>query len=539
MPTSARKSSLGAAGRRVQQKAHIPYRGDNPEVGKKTGVAVNHVAPTSDGFENFEELIGTVDQNQPQKRKKKQSLQLLEEDEYDEDGEQSMDVDSPIQYLANSRKPTTPSRLSRVGSSSRPVARTSDVDFDRVPSPRPQRTPANGRAPSHSSLSKSYRNHQLSPERESDPQNPDDFDGGIDDFAQDDSPKQTSFMDMDRDDDEDDDELPVPPSPPSAKKGKGKRPIEQLGDEELDIVNGLNDIDDQQTSDDEQATPVQKPRGKKAKSDAEKPAPTKKPVVKRSKKENVVIVTPDGVRRSSRARFKPLDHWRNERFVYGHPDSDGLALVPHIKEIIRIPRDPVEPLGKKGKRSKRSRSATVVQQVNAVNPEEGWDDDVNPTCSVMDYETHEEADRRIAYIAKHVQPTPAHNSEWLFHKMFTDSEFIAAGQLHIPPHGQKPSKATKDNTYVFYVIEGAVNLKIGDTSMVLCTGAMFMVPRGNTYFIRNISDRTTKLFFTQARKVQAQGSVSPSPRKKRTPGRSSSAMDMDRSETPRPGSSKV
>lgn len=31
---------------------------------------------------------------------------------------------------------------------------------------------------------------------------------------------------------------------------------------------------------------------------------------------------------------------------------------------------------------------------------------------------------------------------------------------------------------MFYVIEGAVNLKIHNTTLVLATGAMFMVPRG-------------------------------------------------------------
>jgi quercetin dioxygenase-like cupin family protein len=32
---------------------------------------------------------------------------------------------------------------------------------------------------------------------------------------------------------------------------------------------------------------------------------------------------------------------------------------------------------------------------------------------------------------------------------------------------------------VFYVIEGAVNLKVHETSLILATGGMFMVPRGD------------------------------------------------------------
>lgn len=95
-----------------------------------------------------------------------------------------------------------------------------------------------------------------------------------------------------------------------------------------------------------------------------------------------------------------------------------------------------------------------------------------------------------------LKPKPVATNDWSFQKVFGDADFIAAGVLIIPPNAKKPSKGTKDNTYVrrascllfmfqillllqvFYVIEGAVNLKIHDTSLVLATGAMFLVPRG-------------------------------------------------------------
>lgn len=54
----------------------------------------------------------------------------------------------------------------------------------------------------------------------------------------------------------------------------------------------------------------------------------------------------------------------------------------------------------------------------------------------------------IAWTAKMVQPRQAANHGWLFDKIFGDDEFMAAGQLIIPPKGRKPSKAAKDNTYV-------------------------------------------------------------------------------------------
>jgi centromere protein C len=47
-----------------------------------------------------------------------------------------------------------------------------------------------------------------------------------------------------------------------------------------------------------------------------------------------------------------------------------------------------------------------------------------------------------------VEPQAAANNDWFFQKVFGDGDFIAAGQLIIPPKGRKPSKGTKDNTYV-------------------------------------------------------------------------------------------
>jgi len=47
-----------------------------------------------------------------------------------------------------------------------------------------------------------------------------------------------------------------------------------------------------------------------------------------------------------------------------------------------------------------------------------------------------------------VNHRPAVNNDFFFTKVFGDGEYIAAGQLRIPPHKHKPSKMTKDNTYV-------------------------------------------------------------------------------------------
>lgn len=54
------------------------------------------------------------------------------------------------------------------------------------------------------------------------------------------------------------------------------------------------------------------------------------------------------------------------------------------------------------------------------------------------------------------------------------------------------------------MIEGAVTFKVHESSYVLCTGGMILVPRGNTYYIENITERDAKLFFAQARRVSAE-----------------------------------
>lgn len=90
---TSRKSSIGTI-RRGPPKDHLPYRGDNPEVGKKTGIRVRHVERKSDGFEPFQEILEQGDTLTPpllKARKKKRAVQSLPDD--DEYGEMSMEID--------------------------------------------------------------------------------------------------------------------------------------------------------------------------------------------------------------------------------------------------------------------------------------------------------------------------------------------------------------------------------------------------------------------------------------------------------------
>lgn len=113
----------------------------------------------------------------------------------------------------------------------------------------------------------------------------------------------------------------------------------------------------------------------------------------------------EGVRRSRRTKYAPLEWWRLEKVVYGRRDS-GVSMVPVIKDIIRIPKEPSKPLGVKGTtrrhsrppRSKREDDETHDQEIMVLNPEEGWDDKTDPHGIVLDYVTQMEVKRRASAI---------------------------------------------------------------------------------------------------------------------------------------------
>ncbi|KAF8801665.1 hypothetical protein BYT27DRAFT_7173908 [Phlegmacium glaucopus] len=531
MPKTPRKSSLGIS-RRGPLKAHIPYRGDNPEVGKKTGIAVQHVERQSDGFELFEQVIQQADgRTPPRPKRRKKSLSVAahqDEDDYGDDGgEESMQLDSPVQYLVDARPPVSPARSLRTQSSVRPVARTSDIDFDKIPSPRPntslQRNARNSVVPGPSRASRIYEPEPDTGSPDPGDQNdmgPDPFDNYSPQESR--SPHQVSprksFARIEEDQDEDEgegedgqeeeaDAMQDTPSKSKQDKGKRKTALHEEPDQDVEdeIAQELEDVgSDRDSEDDMEVEQEPQPSVKKVKGEVKNPH--KAPTESKTKKEN--RSPRQGIRKSQREHYRPLEYWRGEKLVYGRTHHSGPILVPQIKEIIRIPKEATVTLGTKRKRgpTRRSKALEAAEDVippalPVVNPEEGWDDKTKAKCTVIHFTTKEEVERRIVWTAKMVEPRQALNHNWSFDKIFGDDDFMAAGQLIIPPDSIKPSKAAKDNTYVFYVIEGAVNFKIYNTSSVVTTGGMFMVPRGNTYLIENVSNRDAKLFFAQARKV--------------------------------------
>ncbi|CAE7170056.1 unnamed protein product [Rhizoctonia solani] len=318
--------------------------------------------------------------------------------------------------------------------------------------------------------------------------------------------------------DEDEDEPPVKPKKgketkkTTAKANKGKETEKRPRDDE----------------EDERRSP-KKSKSNKGKENARQT--TVEPVGRR-KKRDFNASTPPNVRRSQRERFSPLEWWRGEKFVYGRsPDPDeGPLVVPLIKAIERPPKPPTAPLVKKGRKGGRKVRVKKEEEQEEVDlgdgvfgaprtQEDGMDEDTEELGVVMDYATGKEVERRIAFPGARVDFNTS-DGPFSFQKIFGDSDFFAAGVMKIPVGGRKPNKPSKENTFVFYCVSGAVEVKIHKSTFTIAPGGMFLAPRGNVYTIANVSQRDAYIFFAQSRKVLDDSDEPPPlPRGKETLGK--------------------
>lgn len=131
MPPAPRKSTGNA-----RSKRHIPYRHDDLQHGKRTGMAVDVVDRNSDDFEPFEKILSQADTRTPPRVKGSKRRGAAPSPMYeDEDGEMSMDLASPITYFSSQRV-GVPESLINAGPFSRKSYLSPEVDFDEVPSRR-------------------------------------------------------------------------------------------------------------------------------------------------------------------------------------------------------------------------------------------------------------------------------------------------------------------------------------------------------------------------------------------------------------------
>ncbi|KAG8860183.1 hypothetical protein FRB91_004576 [Serendipita sp. 411] len=288
------------------------------------------------------------------------------------------------------------------------------------------------------------------------------------------------------------------PPPKGKKKGKEK------GSDEKKKKRSREDDDD---------PPRQK---KKPKSTAAKPPSRAKSKTPGPDEDSWIepLVSPsedeeddEGIRRSRRARMAPVKFWLGEKLEYDTWKPGSNRQVPTIIGVRRVPEQTVSlvrrkrrPQQKGRSKSRRLDSEEAISRGQSVVPvEDGWDAETESTGVVLDWDTKEEIEKLIVYTANQVEPQWTDKREFRYQRLFTEEKFVAAGEVIIPPHGTKPKKSAKDNTYIFYLIEGAIHVIVHEAKFYLASGGMFLVPRGNSYYIRNMRDYPAKLFFVQGR----------------------------------------
>lgn len=309
------------------------------------------------------------------------------------------------------------------------------------------------------------------------------------------------------------------------------------------------------------STGVGRPAASSEKHKATKPKKVADEVVERVRLQprEATVINENGVRRSTRQRFAPLEYWRGERIRYGRPslpsgttpddlcgsqgrgedefeEDPSMMLVRRrvpvldIKEVIRVPRAPGEgtfsgttmrarsTTRRKVERKSEERAPRLTPQTrvpededeyarldptaDTIYVEDGWDEETVETGMVIKDEASAEVEVSVVRTKATHRPIPVANQRFRFEKFFNSGGVMATGILHLPPGASKPTKSAKDNSFVFCVLQGALRASVHRKSFIIGPKGVFQVPAGNTYSLENICQREVHLFFAQCIKTK-------------------------------------
>ncbi|KAF9126878.1 hypothetical protein BGW39_006280 [Mortierella sp. 14UC] len=241
-----------------------------------------------------------------------------------------------------------------------------------------------------------------------------------------------------------------------------------------------------------------------------------------------------GVRRSSRTKVAPLEYWKNEKLVFEKAVDEGVAGQV-IKAVLRAQTEEGENARAKKPRGGRKRKFTQRSEIDAppsrrqrtgrgVGEKEGTqepdaedfvDDSMDEeqmelakkgvreefkqSAETLVYGSNEVVTRVVAESQSSIQFRNVQSGEYQFHRGLEDADSVVSGTMKIKPDGRKPVNSGSNTSMVFYVIKGLVQVNVHETQFVLSTGGRFLVPRGNTYSIVNLSTKDSTLFFVQTK----------------------------------------
>ncbi|KAG7916453.1 hypothetical protein KL905_002818 [Ogataea polymorpha] len=241
-----------------------------------------------------------------------------------------------------------------------------------------------------------------------------------------------------------------------------------------------------------------------------------------------------GVRRSSRRRVSPVAWWRNEKIIYETTTENG-TYVKKIKDVIHRPvaeptrkrrQSSAPPLTKARRRSRtpkseqteRAQPVTAPPQITEQPEKEkeqaiaseldgsDWLQQNSLTIPVFEGPGSEnQIERTVAWAPnKSKNISIIKNSEEFFRiaTLFDqDSEFSGGGIIEIPVGSRKAIKSNDDTYFIFFVIQGVLEVTLSHNPFVVVSGCSFEVPMGNFYQFDNKGKTVVKLFFVQSKYV--------------------------------------
>ncbi|VEU22511.1 DEKNAAC103376 [Brettanomyces naardenensis] len=262
------------------------------------------------------------------------------------------------------------------------------------------------------------------------------------------------------------------------------------------------------------------------------------------------------LRHSTRKRVKPLAWWRNEHVVYQMKKEHG-AYVMEVKDVVHRPdlsQTPKRRLATGGKRRtsiqnngetpsrKRGRPPKAKEVVETPNVEPETVSE--PVTDVQSLRTSR-SPKKTDIPAEEPQINLA-GSQWLADKALTipvfegpgsetqiertvawapnqgknitiirnndeyfkvrtlfdqDAEFSGAGIIELPVNSRKAVKSNEDTYFIFYVIDGLLEVSLSHNVFVVSKGCSFEIPMGNFYQFESKGKTPVKLFFVQSKYV--------------------------------------
>ncbi|KAF2002507.1 hypothetical protein P154DRAFT_139800 [Amniculicola lignicola CBS 123094] len=206
------------------------------------------------------------------------------------------------------------------------------------------------------------------------------------------------------------------------------------------------------------------------------------------------------VGKTGRHRLPPINFWMGEQAHYA-PDGSLSSIVKN--ETVVPERTTKKSTG--GRPKKRPLAAIDEDEEDDVDMEEWETTDGRFTGTFRDFDGSAETALNtisqdvIGWSTKGIKPSEVPEANFKFEKLGSAvGDWFSWGVMDIDVDKMKRSKNARRMHLVFNVMYGAVEVRVHEEEFTIRKGGIWQVPRGNAYSIRNISGKTTRLFFAQA-----------------------------------------